>query len=118
MRKSGVARKQLVGVVSKELLFITDALPYPEYSACLSQLRSADERARTADLSSLRVINRALQGFAEASKYRISKPASFLCLTPCCTVLCSRWCQSGVTVDWKPRQQPRNVWAEPGPAEK
>ena len=45
-----MARKQLVGVVSNELLFITDALPYPEYSASLSRLRRADERTRTADL--------------------------------------------------------------------
>ena len=37
-----------------------------------------------------------LQGFAEGCKWRISKPCSFLCLALCCTVLRSRWCQSGV----------------------
>jgi hypothetical protein len=39
----------------------------------------ADERIQTADLLHLRVIIQALQGFAG-----------------CCTVLRSRWCQSGV----------------------
>jgi hypothetical protein len=56
----------------------------------------ADERARTADLPSLRVIIHALQGFARARKSRISKLVSCLCLTLYCTVLRSRWCQSGI----------------------
>jgi hypothetical protein len=58
----------------------------------------ADERTRTAFLLQLRVINHVLQGFARACKSRISKPLSFLCFAPCCTVLRSRWCQSGVDV--------------------
>jgi hypothetical protein len=45
---------------------------------------------------SLGVISQALQGFARACKTRISKPVSFLSLAACCTVLRSRWCQSGV----------------------
>jgi hypothetical protein len=56
----------------------------------------ADERTRTADLVSLRVINHVLQGFAEPCKFPLSKGIPFLCLAPCCTVLRSRWCQSGV----------------------
>jgi integrase len=54
------------------------------------------ERTRTADLPSLRVINRALQGFARGCKSRISKPLLLLCLAAYCTVLRSRWCKSGV----------------------
>ena len=58
--------------------------------------RRADERARIAYPCSLRVIGQALQGVAEACKSRILKPISFLRLAQCCTVLRSRWCQSGV----------------------
>ena len=49
---------------------------------------------------SLRVIIHALQGRARACKSRVFKPASFLCLALCCTVLRSRWCQSGVRKRW------------------
>jgi hypothetical protein len=56
----------------------------------------ADERTRTADLISLREIGRALQGCAQGCKCRIFKPTSLLCLARCCTVLRSRWCQSGI----------------------
>src|SRR5918995_1540039 len=56
----------------------------------------ADERTRTADLISLRVITQALLGFAGACRCRISKRFSWLCLALCCTVLRSQWCQSGV----------------------
>jgi len=56
----------------------------------------ADERTRTADLISLRVITQALQGLAQACKSRISKGISFLCFAPCCTVLRSRWYQIGI----------------------
>jgi hypothetical protein len=58
--------------------------------------KRADERTRTADLISLRVIGQGLQGFAEACKSRIDEPISFLYLAACCTVLRSRWYQSGV----------------------
>jgi hypothetical protein len=67
-----------------------------EYSLYLSRFQRADERTRTADLTSLPVIIHALQGFAQACKYPISKPLSFLCLALCCTVLRSRWYQSGI----------------------
>jgi hypothetical protein len=45
---------------------------------------------------SLRVIGQALQGFAEGCKTRIAKWFSFLWLAQCCTVLRSRWYQSGI----------------------
>jgi hypothetical protein len=45
---------------------------------------------------SLRVSGQWLLGVAGACKYRIDRSISFLCLALCCTVLRSRWCQSGV----------------------
>jgi hypothetical protein len=62
----------------------------------LQEKKRADERTRTADLISLGVIIHTLQGFAEGCKCRISKPYSLLRLAVRCTVLRSRWCQSGV----------------------
>jgi hypothetical protein len=58
----------------------------------------AEERTRTADLFSLRVIHQVLQGFARACKSPINRPLSFLCLALCCTVLRSRWYQDGITI--------------------
>jgi hypothetical protein len=58
--------------------------------------RRADERARTAYPSSLRVITQALQGCAQDCKYPLSKGVPLLLLAESCTVLRSRWCQSGV----------------------
>jgi hypothetical protein len=46
---------------------------------------------------SLRVIIQALQEVAQVCKSRISKRLSLHRFAPCCTVLRSRWCQSGVT---------------------
>ena len=62
----------------------------------------ADERTRTASCS-LRVIHQALQSLAGVCKSRISRPISLLCLAQCCTVLRSRWCQSGVNIASAPR---------------
>jgi hypothetical protein len=45
---------------------------------------------------SLRVITQALQGVARVCKSRIDKPISFLSFARCCTVLRSRWYQSGI----------------------
>ena len=45
---------------------------------------------------SLRVITQALQGCAGACKYRIFRGGSFPCFALCCTVLRSRWYQSGI----------------------
>jgi hypothetical protein len=44
---------------------------------------------------SLRVISQALQACAVGCKTLIPRPVSFLCLALRCTVLRSRWCQSG-----------------------
>jgi hypothetical protein len=64
----------------------------------LQAKKRADERTRTADLLQLRVIHQALQGFADSCKTRISRPISCPRFALCCTVLRSRWCQSGVNV--------------------
>jgi hypothetical protein len=59
----------------------------------------ADERTRTADLVSLRVIIHVLQGFAESCNSRISRRFPLLRVAACCTVLRSRWYQSGIKRD-------------------
>jgi hypothetical protein len=69
---------------------------HSSYSAYLRRYQRAVEQTRTADLISLQVIINALQGFAEACNTLLSKPVSFLRLAECCTVLRSRWCQSGI----------------------
>ena len=61
------------------------------------QKLGADERTRTAFLL-ITSDHSGVAGVAQACKSRISKPVSFLCLAPCCTVLRSRWCQSGVNI--------------------
>jgi hypothetical protein len=91
-RRVGVATGVIVPPVSRP------GFPYGENPAYLSRIKRADERTRTADLTSLRVIIKVLQWFAEACKSRISKPVSFLRFAACCTVLRSRWCQSGVNI--------------------
>src|ERR687898_608411 len=62
----------------------------------LQENQRADERTRTADLISLRVITQALQGIAGGCKCRIFRGVSFLRLAQCCTVLRSRWYQIGI----------------------
>jgi hypothetical protein len=47
---------------------------------------------------SLRVIIQALQEVAGVCKSCISKPISFLWFAACCTVLRSRWYQSGINL--------------------
>jgi hypothetical protein len=49
-------------------------------------------------LLQLRVIIQVLQRFARACKCPISKLVSLLRFALCCTVLRSRWCQSGVNI--------------------
>jgi hypothetical protein len=75
-------------------------LSCPTFTLQNQRKKRADERTRTAHLLQLRVIIHALQGVAQACKSRISKPFSFPRLAACCTVLRSRWCQSGV--NWYP----------------
>ena len=45
-----------------------------------------------------------MQGFAQACKSPINRPLSFLCLALCCTVLRSRWYQSGINRGIAPSQ--------------
>jgi hypothetical protein len=61
-------------------------------------IRRADERTRTAFLLQLRVIGQVLQGFAWGCRCRISKPVSILRFAASCTVLRSRWYQSGIKI--------------------
>jgi hypothetical protein len=84
--------------VLKALRLIIGYFDSSEYSAYLSRLKRADERTRTAYPCSLRVMHQALQGCAGDCKCRILKPVTFLRLAQCCTVLRSRWCQSGVNI--------------------
>jgi hypothetical protein len=58
--------------------------------------KRADERTPTAYPCSLWVIGHVLQGLAQEYKSRIFKPVSFLSFARCCTVLRSRWYQSGI----------------------
>jgi hypothetical protein len=74
----------------------TEALPLICILPANPPKERADERTRTADLISLRVIGQALQECAGACKSRISKPVSFLCFVLCCTVLRSRGYQNGI----------------------
>jgi hypothetical protein len=64
----------------------------------LAEKRRADERTRTAYPCSLRVIHHALQGVAQPCETRIFRALSLPCLAQRCTVLRSRWYQSGVNV--------------------
>src|SRR5687767_1623650 len=58
--------------------------------------KRADERTRTAYPCSLRVIHQALQGCARDCKCPINRRLSLLRVAECCTVLRSRWYQSGI----------------------
>jgi hypothetical protein len=86
-------------LVSESPRILSGDFVYTEISPYLSRIQRADERTRTADLTSLRVINHVLQGFAQGCKPCISKPISLLRLARGCTVLRSRWCQSGVNMN-------------------
>jgi hypothetical protein len=98
-RRVGVATGVIVPSVSRP------GFPYGENPAYLSRIKRADERARTADLSSLRVISQVLQGVAPPCKTRISRRLPLLWFAACCTVLLSRWCQSGVNTTLVSAQQ-------------
>ena len=61
-----------------------------------SESRRAD--SNRLPLLQLRVITQALLGFAEACKCSIFRGISFLRLAEYCTVLRSRWYQSGINI--------------------
>src|SRR5215208_2688948 len=81
---------------SKSSNKVSRLLPCEEISAYLSQIKRADERTRTAYPCSLRVIGHVLQGVARDCKCRIFRRLSLLRVAACCTVLRSRWYQSGI----------------------
>jgi hypothetical protein len=94
VRKTQVLRRKLAGWFAladkrgvKLPISIARNVARPAYSAYLYRLGRADERTRTADLISLRVIIQALQGCAGDCKSRISKRLSSLRVAECCTVL-------------------------------
>jgi hypothetical protein len=94
-----LARSDLSGITNGVTEFVADRpqrLPVLYLSCKTSEKGRADERTRTADLVSLRVIGHALRGVARGCKSPISRRLLLLRLAPCCTVLRSRWCQSGV----------------------
>ena len=70
-------------------MFSSDWLTYKEKEG-------ADKRLEPLTPCSLRVIGPALQGCARACKYRISRRPPLLGVVTYCTVLRSRWYQSGI----------------------
>ena len=66
------------------------------YDICRQKREPTSGLKTRLPLLQLRVMNRTLLGFARACKSSISKRVSFLQFAACCTVLRSRWCQSGV----------------------
>jgi hypothetical protein len=84
-------------LVSMRSRFAAKRIPYYEYFSYVRGLRRADERTRTAYPCSLRVIPQALQGRARACKSPIPKRLSLLGVAARCTVLRSRWYQSGIS---------------------
>ena len=88
-----IRRSYCCPTAAKSLVF---ALRVLGFLRDLQEKQRADERTRTAYLLQLRVITHALQGCAGYCKCRIFRGVSFPCLAACCTVLHSRWCQSGV----------------------
>src|SRR5215217_8512228 len=81
---------------------------------CMFGLSMDEIESRRADsnrlpLLQLRVITQALQGCAGGCKHRIFRGVSFPRLAACCTVLRSRWYQSGINialVSTYPRRSP------------
>ena len=96
-------------LVSESPRILSGDFVYTEISPYLSRIQRADERTRTADLLQLRVITHSLQGFAGACKSPIFRRLSLLWVAACCTVLRSRWYQSGINITHVGEQDP------PGP---
>ena len=82
----------------------------------VQRVQRADGRTRTLTCS-LRVITQALQGVAQECKSRISKPFSILRVAACCTVLCSRWYQSGIRRSDKLQSDVRSNGTDARPSE-
>src|SRR5215208_2663574 len=76
----------------------TVAKHYPLRSATRYKTKSRRADSNRLPLLQLRVITHALQGSARACGYRIPRPLSLLRFAACCTVLRSRWYQSGINI--------------------
>jgi len=72
--------------------------PSSHRQPCVAGLKSRS--ANRLPLLQLRVISHVLQGLPQGCKTCSSRPVSFLCLAPCCTVLRSRCCQNSVKRSW------------------
>jgi hypothetical protein len=70
----------------------------------MGNIKSRRADSNRLPLLQLRVMHQALEGFAWSCNSRISKPLSFPWFAVCCTVLRSRWCQSGVRSSWITRR--------------
>jgi hypothetical protein len=77
-----------LGATPRELTFLSIRLIYAESGEPTSGLEPLT--------CSLRVIGHVLRGFAQECKSRISRRLSLLRVAQCCTVLRSRWYQSGI----------------------
>jgi hypothetical protein len=81
----------------------TTTLPYNPLESCPLLVSQREPTSGLEPLyCSLRVIGQALQRLAEACKSRISKPFSIPRVAACCTVLRSRWYQSGIRTTCSP----------------
>jgi hypothetical protein len=66
------------------------------FSTNPKKIREPTSGLKNPSLLQLRVITQTLQGIARGCKSRIFRGVSFPCLAACCTVLRSRWYQSGI----------------------
>ena len=83
------------GLVYKGLSALPGAAPYLRLSCKCRKNERADERTRTADLL-ITSDHSGVAGVAGGCKCRIFRGVSFLWVAECCTVLRSRWYQSGI----------------------
>src|SRR5215207_5497327 len=74
-------------------------LLHSAYLAYLWAIKRADERTRTADLL-ITSDTSGVAGVCTGLQIPLSRPVPVLCLAQRCTVLRSRWCQSGVRSSW------------------
>jgi hypothetical protein len=96
--RSGADEDLVRSVVSKGPQYVAGGFVYHDYSAYLCGKISRRADSNRLPLLQLRVIIHVLQRIALACTYRIFSGFSFLGLAPRCTVLRSRWCQSGVNI--------------------
>jgi len=73
------------------------SLLFPRFTCKSTEIREPTSGLEPLSCS-LRVIGQALQGCAGDCKCRIFRGVSFPCLAACCTVLRSRWYQSGINI--------------------